>query len=150
MRTRTANTAGTRSRQVTEPVIEAATSGRRASGEQIVVGPVQVLPDQMLVVIEGNRVWLTPREMAVLQLLAAHPGRLLTRAAIFGVVWQRPFDPRDRSVDVQVAHLRVKLAEASPHWHYIHTHAGSGYRFEPEPATQGDGRRRRRPRRLQL
>jgi hypothetical protein len=39
----------------------------------------------------------------------------------------------DRSVDVFVAHLRQKLARASPRWRYIHTHFGIGYRLEAEP-----------------
>ena len=39
---------------------------------------------------------------------------------------------RDRSVDVQVRHLRTRLAQAGPWWRYIHTHFGQGYRFEPE------------------
>jgi DNA-binding response OmpR family regulator len=112
--------------------------------ESILVGPVQVLPGQLLVIVEGNRVWLTPREMEVLRLLAAHPGQLLSRSTIFGAVWQRRLDPRDRSVDVQVAHLRAKLSQASSHWQYIHTHAGGGYRFEPQPAPEADARRGQR------
>jgi hypothetical protein len=40
----------------------------------------------------------------------------------------------DRSVDVFVRKLRLKLRRASPGWRYIHTHFGVGYRFAPEPA----------------
>ena len=40
---------------------------------------------------------------------------------------------RDRTVDVHVRRLRIKLAEANNRWEYIHTHQGGGYRFEPEP-----------------
>jgi DNA-binding response OmpR family regulator len=39
---------------------------------------------------------------------------------------------RDRSVDVFVRKLRLKLQEAAPGWIYIHTHFGIGYRFAPE------------------
>jgi len=38
----------------------------------------------------------------------------------------------DRSVDVFVRKLRLKLETASPDWSYIHTHFGVGYRFQPE------------------
>jgi DNA-binding response OmpR family regulator len=137
---RTPSIAPKRSRQPTEAVI---------SGRHILVGPVQILPEQLLVLIEGNRVWLTPREMDVLELLAAHAGRLLTRPTIFGIVWQRPLDPHDRSVDVQVAHLRAKLAKGAPEWEYIHTHSGGGYRFEPEPASPRANHREQRWRRGQ-
>jgi hypothetical protein len=38
----------------------------------------------------------------------------------------------DRSVDVFVRKVRLKLETASPGWSYIHTHFGVGYRFQPE------------------
>ena len=38
----------------------------------------------------------------------------------------------DRSVDVYVNKLRIKLAAALPDWRFIHTHFGFGYRFHPE------------------
>ena len=40
--------------------------------------------------------------------------------------------PRDRSVDVYVRKLRVKLEEALPGWRFIHTHFGFGYRLSAE------------------
>jgi hypothetical protein len=39
----------------------------------------------------------------------------------------------DRSVDVFIRKLRIKLEKLSPGWAYIHTHFGIGYRFDPEP-----------------
>jgi DNA-binding winged helix-turn-helix (wHTH) protein len=36
---------------------------------------------------------------------------------------------RDRSVDVYVRKLRVKLEAALPGWSFIHTHFGLGYRL---------------------
>ena len=46
----------------------------------------------------------------------------------------------DRSVDVFIRKLRIKLEQRSPNWAYIHTHFGIGYRFDPEPldATAAD------------
>jgi DNA-binding response OmpR family regulator len=43
-----------------------------------------------------------------------------------------PFRKSDRSVDVYVAKLRHKLAEAVPELTLIHTHFGFGYRLERE------------------
>ena len=40
--------------------------------------------------------------------------------------------PRDRSVDVYVRKLRVKLDAALPGWTFIHTHFGFGYRLAAE------------------
>jgi hypothetical protein len=39
----------------------------------------------------------------------------------------------DRSVDVFVRKLRLKLERASPEWRYIHTHFGVGYQLAAEP-----------------
>ena len=39
----------------------------------------------------------------------------------------------DRSVDVYVRKLRVKLEQALPGWRFIHTHFGFGYRLAAEP-----------------
>jgi DNA-binding response OmpR family regulator len=40
--------------------------------------------------------------------------------------------PGDRSVDVYVRKLRVKLENALPDWSFIHTHFGFGYRLSAE------------------
>lgn len=101
----------------------------------VIVGPMQIVPSQLMVVVEGVRLWLTPREMEVLLAIATRPGRVLTRAEIYEPVWGRPLAPRDRSVDVYVRHLRVKLAVAS-RWAFIHSHQRLGYRFEPEPVIE--------------
>jgi DNA-binding response OmpR family regulator len=40
--------------------------------------------------------------------------------------------PGERSVDVYVRKLRVKLEAALPGWRFIHTHFGFGYRLSAE------------------
>jgi DNA-binding response OmpR family regulator len=47
-------------------------------------------------------------------------------------VWGREIRSGERSVDVYVRKLRVKLAEALPAWRFIHTHFGFGYRLTAE------------------
>jgi DNA-binding response OmpR family regulator len=46
--------------------------------------------------------------------------------------------PGDRSVDVYVRRLRVKLERMMPEWRFIHTHFGLGYRLAPELAEASD------------
>ena len=48
--------------------------------------------------------------------------------------------PGDRSVDVYVRKLRVKLEKAFPGWRFIHTHFGFGYRLSAEPAQNANDR----------
>lgn len=38
---------------------------------------------------------------------------------------------KDRSVEVLIRRLRLKLSAACDDWEYIHTHHRAGYRLEP-------------------
>ena len=51
---------------------------------------------------------------------------------LYADVWGKPLRAGDRSIDVYVRKLRVKLEQALPAWRFIHTHVGFGYRLEPE------------------
>ena len=66
--------------------------------------------------------------------LTGKGNRLLSREALFALAWGVEMRAGDRSVDVYVRKLRVKLAEALPDWRFIHTHIGFGYRFAPARA----------------
>ena len=94
---------------------------------------LQLWPD-FQVFVSGARVDFTRREFEVLYVLAARPGELLSKQLIHGLAWRSPrFHARDRSVDVYLRKLRLKLGALAPGWRYIHTHHGLGYRFEPQP-----------------
>jgi DNA-binding response OmpR family regulator len=82
----------------------------------------------------GAEVELTPKEFALLQLLASRPGRALTRDEIMDRVWSSVI-VTPRSVDRCVTTLRGKIEPDPEHPIYIHTIRDIGYRFEPpEPA----------------
>jgi len=76
---------------------------------------------------------LTAREHALLATLAAHPGRVFTRAQLLERVWGSDFYD-DHVVEVHVGNLRRKLEDdpARPRW--VQTVRGVGYRLA-EPAT---------------
>lgn len=90
-------------------------------------------PELGQVVVAGTTVSLTPREMQVLLVLAARPGRVIQRQEIYEAVWGGVMPYRDRSVDVWVKKLRGKLAAAAPQYTFVHTHYGFGYRLWAEP-----------------
>ena len=58
---------------------------------------------------------------------------MLPREEIYERVWGYAMAHGDRSVDVFVRKLRLKLDRRSPGWRYIHTHFGIGYRLAAEP-----------------
>jgi DNA-binding response OmpR family regulator len=57
----------------------------------------------------GRRIELTHKEYALLDYLAANPGRVFSRAMIIEHVWDHSFDGLTNIVDVYVRHLRSKI-----------------------------------------
>ena len=103
--------------------------------ETLEVGPLQVIPDEHLARADGRALMLSIRELRLLTELARRADRIVAREDLFELVWGRPMRPRDRSVDVYVRKLRVKLEAALPAWTFIHTHFGFGYRLAAERHT---------------
>ncbi len=108
----------------------------RAEKSSLLVGEVDIRPDQFQAFVGGVSVDLTRREFELIQLLAEAQGQVLQREEIYQRVWGYAMVHGDRSVDVFVRKLRQKLERASPQWRYIHTHFGIGYRFTAEPADE--------------
>jgi DNA-binding response OmpR family regulator len=111
----------------------------KADEAPLVVGEMEIRPDQFQAFAGGRSVDLTRREFEVLQLLAQAHGKVLQREEIYQSVWGYAMAHGDRSVDVFIRKVRQKLEKASPAWEYIHTHFGVGYRFEPEPRGDAGG-----------
>jgi two-component system copper resistance phosphate regulon response regulator CusR len=74
----------------------------------------------------GTRVDLTPREFALLHLLARKRGEVLSRTQIASHVWDMNFDSDTNVVDVAVRRLRAKVDDPFP-VKLIHTVRGMGY-----------------------
>ena len=96
-------------------------------------GELAIRPDRFDVYVAGRPASLSRREYELLHLLAAANGQVLEREDVYQRVWGYTMARGDRSVDVFVRKLRLKLEAASPGWRYVHTHFGVGYRFAAEP-----------------
>ena len=101
--------------------------------EVIEVGPLEIVPEDHLARASGRTLTLSIRELRLLTELARRADRIMSREELFTLVWGRELRPGDRSVDVYVRKLRVKLEDALPGWSFIHTHFGFGYRLAAEP-----------------
>lgn len=108
----------------------------RSSSEMIEVGPLQILPDEHLARANGRVLVLSIRELRLLTELGRRADRIMAREELFRLVWGRELRAGDRSVDVYVRRLRVKLEQALPGWRFIHTHFGFGYRLAAEPTSR--------------
>jgi DNA-binding response OmpR family regulator len=84
--------------------------------------------------VDGEPVGLTPREFALLRLLAEHPRRVFTRDELFDRLWGRYGDRG--TVWVHVRRLREKVEQDPTRPALITTVRGVGYRFDGK-ARQG-------------
>src|SRR5881227_802014 len=100
--------------------------------EVLRAGPLEIRPDEHLARAGGRALMLSIRELRVLTELARRTDRVMAREELFRLVWGREMRAGDRSVDVYVRKLRVKLEQAMPSWRFIHTHFGFGYRLSAE------------------
>jgi two-component system copper resistance phosphate regulon response regulator CusR len=74
----------------------------------------------------GKRLDLTPKEFALLSLLARRVGEVVSRSVIMEQVWDINFDAETNVVEVHVRRLRSKVDEPFP-IKLIHTVRGVGY-----------------------
>jgi DNA-binding response OmpR family regulator len=100
--------------------------------ETLVVGEVEITPDQGLVTVNGRAVTLSVREFRLLVALARRAGKIVSREDLYAMAWEGLLRPGDRSVDVYVHKLRAKLEEQAEQRTFIHTHVGFGYRLAAE------------------
>src|SRR4029077_9602427 len=72
----------------------------------------------------------TVREFRLLEYLASHRGRVLTRDQLLDAVWKETPFVTPRSIDVYIRRLRKKIERDPRHPEYLKTLRGIGYRFE--------------------
>ena len=77
----------------------------------------------------GQRITLTNKEFALLQLLISHPGEVMSRSRIASVVWNINFESDTNVVDVAIRRLRAKLDDPFQ-LKLVHTVRGMGYKLD--------------------
>jgi len=83
------------------------------------------------VMLRGERVICTPKEIEILYMLASNPGQVFTRDTLLSRVWGYDFAGETRTVDTHIKRLRAKLDSEGLGWS-IKTIYGVGYKFELE------------------
>lgn len=75
---------------------------------------------------------LTGTEFALLQILIANPGRILSREYLNMKVLSKPLTPFDRAIDMHMSNLRKKLPPKADGSSWFKTLRGRGYLFVSE------------------
>jgi DNA-binding response OmpR family regulator len=93
------------------------------------IGDLQIDRDARQVRKAGHRLELTATEWRILDLLAARPGRIFTRAEIVDRALGEDYDGYDRTVDVHIRNLRKKIETDPGSPELVETVRGLGYRL---------------------
>ena len=84
------------------------------------------------VTIDGEERPLTSYQFALLDALADHAGRVMTREALMDLVKGEAFEAFDRSVDVHISRIRAAIEDDPKKPRRIITVRGAGYVFAKE------------------
>ncbi|KIF55539.1 heavy metal response regulator transcription factor [Pseudomonas fluorescens] len=77
----------------------------------------------------GQRIDLTAKEFALLEMLLRRQGEVLPKSLIASQVWDMNFDSDTNVIEVAIRRLRLKIDDDFPH-KLIHTVRGMGYVLE--------------------
>ncbi|GAK32277.1 DNA-binding response regulator [Iodidimonas nitroreducens] len=117
---------------------------RRSKGHSqsvIKTGKLSVNLDTKTVDVRGNRVHLTGKEYAMLELLSLRKGTTLTKEMFLNHLYGGIDEPELKIIDVFICKLRKKLASATDGENYIETVWGRGYVLrDPDEESQGENR----------
>lgn len=114
----------------------AARHAARASGQvlRVEIGDLVIDMDKHLVTRAGQMVRLTPKEYALLEVLARNAGRVVTHRQILNAVWGPAHHDDTQYLRVFIGQLRAKIEPDPTAPSLIRTEPGAGYRF-----AEGDG-----------
>jgi DNA-binding response OmpR family regulator len=80
--------------------------------------------------VKGQPVTMTGKEFSLLEYMAHHPKRVLSRSQIEEHVWNYDFEGGSNLVDVYVSRIRRRLKDAGSRDRIV-TLRGVGFRFDP-------------------
>jgi predicted ATPase/DNA-binding winged helix-turn-helix (wHTH) protein len=119
--------------------VMAAAAPPKAGADVIRLGAFELVPAERQLLRDGQPVELGARAFDLLQVLAEHAGRLVTKATLLERVWPK-LVVDENNLPAQIASLRRALGAAA-----IRTVPGFGYRLELEvthpPAAAADAQR---------
>jgi DNA-binding response OmpR family regulator len=99
---------------------------------KIVVGEVEISPDEATVTKRGEPVHLTKTEFKLLLALASRPNQVFTRELLLQQVWDYDYFGDSRLVDVHVRRLRAKIEDDPRDPRIVQTVRGLGYKVSSE------------------
>jgi DNA-binding response OmpR family regulator len=103
--------------------------GKSGAVTKVVCGNLTIDRMSRTAYVGGSELNLTPKEFMLLEFLASHRGKSVSRAQLLKKVWRMDFDPGTNVIEVNVARLRSKLIALNATFR-IEAERGVGYRFQ--------------------
>jgi len=105
-------------------------SGKSVDPNQILeFEDIKIFPERFEVIKKGKEIDLTPTEFQLLKIMAESPGRVFTREQLLRNIQGDSFEILEKTINVHIRNLRVKIEEDPSNPRYIHTVFGVGYQF---------------------
>jgi len=101
-----------------------------ADATEVQIGDLKIDFIKHIVTVRDERVKLSPKEFALLKVLAINAGKLLTHKYLMQQVWGDAYGHDNQYLRIYVAQLRQKLERDPMHDQYIVNEPGVGYRLE--------------------
>ncbi|KAF4324785.1 hypothetical protein G195_001094 [Phytophthora kernoviae 00238/432] len=111
--------------------------GRENKEHEWVIDDLVINTDTHEIWVDEQPVRLTPREFAVLELLARHQGSVLSMEQIYRQVWKEEFMESNNTVMVHIRKIREKIELDSKHPKFIQTVWGVGLMLVLDEITAG-------------
>lgn len=106
-------------------------SGLHSSNkEEMEVGDLRINTATHEVFVNNERVKLTPREFAILELLVSNPGIVMSAEQIYEKVWKEEAFQSENTVMVHIRKIRERIETNPRNPQYIKTVWGVGYKVE--------------------
>ncbi len=84
------------------------------------------------VIVNDEKIELTPKEFELLYLMASNPGKAFSRESLLNKIWGYHYSGYEHTVNSHINRLRSKIEDDVNNPKYILTSWGVGYRFNDE------------------
>ena len=100
--------------------------------EILSVGDITLIPENLEVQVQQQKIKLTPTEFEIVNCLMQNHNQAIALGKLLQDVWGYSPDDEVETIRVHIRHLRSKLEKATPGKKYIETIYGGGYKLVPE------------------